>query len=113
MKHVKEELFETEDDEAVIIFALLILRTMVSRPSCLENLMTVIRSLNPSMMVVIEVKANHNSPSFVNRFIEALFNFSALYDSLQTCKKQCDEDSMRIERALGGQIRNIVAKDRG
>ncbi|XP_062143903.1 DELLA protein RGL1-like [Alnus glutinosa] len=111
MKHVKEELFETEDDEAVIVLAPLILRIMVSRPSCLENLMTVIKSLNPSMMVVIEIEANHNSPTFVNRFIEALFYFSALNDGLQTCMKQYDEDRMRIERALGGQIRNIVAKE--
>lgn len=69
MKHVKEESFGTEDDEAVVIFTPLILRIMVSGPGCLENLIRVIRNLNPSMMVVVEVEANHNSPSFVNRFI--------------------------------------------
>ncbi|KAE8009349.1 hypothetical protein FH972_005789 [Carpinus fangiana] len=84
---------------------------MVSRPGCLENLMRVIRNLNPSMMVVVEVEANHNSPSFVNRFIEALFYFSVLYDNLQSCMKQYEEERMRIEGFLGGQIRNIVAEE--
>jgi hypothetical protein len=63
------------------------------------------------MMVVVEVEANHNSPSFVNRFIEALFYFSVLYDSLQSCMKHYEEERMRIEGVLGGQIRNIVAEE--
>ncbi|XP_070675894.1 DELLA protein 1-like [Malus domestica] len=66
MEDVKGQLFDIEGDEAVVVYAPLILRTMISRPSCLENLMRVMRTLSPCVMVVIEVEANHNSPSFVN-----------------------------------------------
>ncbi|XP_062145222.1 DELLA protein RGL2-like [Alnus glutinosa] len=111
MNDVKDELFETEDDEYVIIFAPHILGTMISRPTCLENLMRVIRNLYPSIMVVIETEANHNSPSFLNRFIEALFFYSAYYDSFDTCLKQYDADRMRMETVFGDAIRNIVAEE--
>jgi hypothetical protein len=97
MNDIKEELFEIEDDEYVIIFAPHILGTMISRPTCLENLMRVIRNLYPSIMVVIETEANHNPPSFLNRFIEALFFYSAYYDSFETCMKQYDEDRTRMK----------------
>ncbi|XP_041018329.1 DELLA protein RGL1-like [Juglans microcarpa x Juglans regia] len=111
MKDIKEELFEIEDEEEVIIFAPLVLRTMISRPNCIENFMSVIRNLYPSIMVVFEVEANHNSPSFVNRFIEALFFYCAYFDSLETCMKQYDEERMRTEALLGEHIRNLVAEE--
>ncbi|KAG6648007.1 hypothetical protein CIPAW_07G118000 [Carya illinoinensis] len=111
LKDIKEELFEIEDEEEVIIFAPLVLRTMISRPNCMENLMSVIRNLCPSIMVVFEVEANHNSPSFVNRFIEALFFYCAYFDSLETCMKQYDEERMRMEALLGEHIRNLVAEE--
>jgi len=62
-------------------------------------------------MVVIETEANHNSPSFLNRFIEALFFCSAYYDSFDTCLKQYDADRMRMETVFGDAIRNIVAEE--
>ncbi|XP_062145115.1 DELLA protein RGL1-like [Alnus glutinosa] len=111
MKDIKEELFETEDDEAVIIYASLTLRAMISRPNCLENLMRVIGNLNPSLLVVTEVEANHNSPSFVDRFIEALFFYGAYFESLEICMKQHDEDRMRMETFLGCLIRNVLVEE--
>lgn len=110
MKDINEDLFEIEDDEAVVNYAPLVLRTMISRPYCLEILMRVIRNLNPSLMIVIEVEANHNSSSFVSRFIEALFYYSAFYNCIETCMKQNDE-RMISEAILRGGIRNIVAEE--
>ncbi|XP_041020393.1 DELLA protein RGL1-like [Juglans microcarpa x Juglans regia] len=111
MKDIKEEFFEIEDDEMVIIFAPLVLRTMISRPSCLENFMRVITNLNPSIMIVIEVETNHNSASFVNRFIESLFFYCAYFDSLETCMEQHGEERMKMETIMGGHIRNLVAEE--
>ncbi|XP_024933634.3 DELLA protein RGL1-like [Ziziphus jujuba] len=111
MDDIKEELFEIEDDdESLIIYSSLALRTMISRPRCLENLMRAITSVYPSMMVVIEIEANHNSPSFVNRFIEALFFYSAFFDCLENCVKE-EECRKAIEGVLAEGIRDIVAKE--
>lgn len=110
MKDIREELFEIHDDEAVIVYSPLVLRTMLSRPRCLENLMRVMRNLYPTMMVVMEVEANHNSRSFVNRFIEALFFYSAFFDCLETCLKEV-EYRKAIEVILSKGIRETVAID--
>ena len=111
MKDIKEELFETTKGETLIIYASHILRTMIFRPNCLENLMRVLKNLNPSIMIVTDVEANHNSPLFVDRFIEALFFHSAHYDCVETCMKQNDEDRMAMETLFGIGIRNIIAEE--
>ncbi|XP_062029818.1 DELLA protein RGL1-like [Rosa rugosa] len=111
MQDINNQLFEDiEDDEAVIVYAPLILRTMIARPRCLENLMRVMRNINPSLMVVIEVEANHNSPSFVHRFIDTLFFYSAFFDCLETCMKQ-EKYRVIMEGWLREGIRNIVAAE--
>ncbi|KAM5575959.1 DELLA protein RGL1-like [Rosa sericea] len=111
MEDINDRLFEEiEDDEALVVYAPLILRTMIPRPRCLENLMRVMRNINPSLMVVIEVEANHNSPSFVNRFIDTLFYYSAFFDCVETCMKQ-EKYRVIMEGLLREGIRNIVAAE--
>ncbi|KAH7578246.1 hypothetical protein JRO89_XS01G0359200 [Xanthoceras sorbifolium] len=107
----KEQLFQIRNDESLVVYCTLILRMMLSCPSILENLLGVIKKLNPSIMVVYETEANHNSPSFVNRFTEALFYFGAFFDSLETCLEQDIETRTTIEEILNKGIRNIVAME--
>jgi len=111
MKDIKAELFETKKDEAVVIYASHILRTMISRPKRLENLLRVIKNLNPLIMIVIKIEANHNSPLFVNRFIEALIFHSAHYECAETCIKETDEARMAMETLFHVGIRNIIAEE--
>ena len=74
--------------------------------------MRVIRNIDPTVKVLIDVEANHNSTSFVNRVIETLFFFSAFFDCLDTCMKWKDQNRMIIESIYFGQgIRNIVAAE--
>ncbi|CAK9310173.1 unnamed protein product [Citrullus colocynthis] len=111
MMEIKEEVFRTEDDEMVAIYCPVVLGSMISRPTSLENLMRVIRNLNPSIMVVSEIEANYNLPSFVNRFIEALFFSASYFDCLKTCIEE-DEDSRRkMEGLCGKEIENVVASE--
>ncbi|PRQ21606.1 putative transcription factor GRAS family [Rosa chinensis] len=111
MQDINDRLFdEIEDDQALVVYAPLVLRTMIARPRCLENLMRVMRNINPSLMVVIEVEANHNSPSFVNRFIDALFYHSAFFDCVETCMTE-GKSRVIMEGLLREGIRNIVAAE--
>lgn len=111
MSEIKEEYLEIEENEAVAVYSPYFLRTMISRPDCMEIFMRVIRNIKPSIMIVLEMEANHNSPSFVNRFIETLFFYSAFFDILETCMKEEDECRMMTEAILSAGIRNIVATE--
>ncbi|KAF5741521.1 putative DELLA protein RGL2 [Tripterygium wilfordii] len=111
MNDIRQDMFEIRHDEALAIHSKLFLRTLLSRPICLENLMRVIKNLNPFIMVIQEVEANHNSPSFVNRFIEVLFFYSAYFDAFETCMDSGDEHRIRNEEILCSGIRNIVAME--
>ncbi|KAL1350918.1 hypothetical protein HN51_014887 [Arachis hypogaea] len=111
LAEIKLDDFDVDDDEGVAVYSAYFLRTLVSRPNCLENLMLVIRNIKPSIMIVLEIDSNHNSPSFVNRFIDALFYFSAFMDCLETCLKEDSECRMAVEAVCAAGIRNIVAAE--
>ncbi|TKY52453.1 DELLA protein RGL2 [Spatholobus suberectus] len=110
---IKVEQFDIEHNEAVAVYSPYMLRTMVSDSDSLEHLMRVMRKIRPTIMIVLELEANHNSPSFVNRFIEALFFYAAFFECTETCMKQDYECRMRIEGILPEGIRNIVATEDG
>ncbi|KAJ4722033.1 DELLA protein [Melia azedarach] len=112
MLQLKEHLFSIDVEETIAVYAQLLLRSMLAFPDRLENIMRVIRNINPSVMVVTEIEANHNSPVFVNRFIEVLFYFSAYFDCLDACMKPTDPHRMITESMYFRQgIRNMVAAE--
>ncbi|MED6199419.1 hypothetical protein PIB30_075781, partial [Stylosanthes scabra] len=111
IRELREDHFEIENDEAVALYSPNILRTLVSSPDSLDNLMRVMRKTKPAIMLVNEIEANHNSPLFVNRFIESLFYFSAYFDYLGTCLGQDNESRMRMEAIVSEGIRNNVSLD--
>ncbi|KAF8039712.1 hypothetical protein BT93_B2048 [Corymbia citriodora subsp. variegata] len=111
LEDIREGLFNIEDGEAIAVYVPLVLRTMIARPTSLEKLIGVIRNLNPAVMVMTEVEANHNSPSFVGRFIEALFFYSAYFDCLETCMTQEAGYQTILEELFSHGIRNIVSAE--
>ena len=114
LKDLKEEQLAVEEGEVVAVYAPVVLRSMISRPDHLDVLMRVIKKLSPSIMVVSEVEANHNSPSFVTRFIEALFFNSAIFDCLEVCMSNDTQIQNRLmtEAVLFGEgIRNMIAAE--
>ncbi|KAJ8565833.1 hypothetical protein K7X08_008409 [Anisodus acutangulus] len=85
---------------------------MIPRPDCLDNLMKVVRSIGPTVIVVGEVEANHNSPSFLNRFIETLFFYGTFFDCFEDCMERGSPCRTTIEGVYFGEgIRNIVAAE--
>ncbi|XP_077239936.1 DELLA protein RGL1-like [Tasmannia lanceolata] len=112
MKDLREDLFELESREVVGVYAPLVMGNMIVRPDCSEKLMKVIRNLKPSILSVSEVEANQNSLSFVNRFTESLFFYSAWFDCLETCMDRDDCNRMSIEAFFLSQgIRSTVATE--
>lgn len=112
MKDLKEDMFDLEAGETVAVCSTTYLRTMLARPDHLESLMKVIRNLHPCVMVVIEIDANTNTPVFMDRFIEALFFFSALFDCVEACMDQENPSRITIESIyLANGIRDIITTE--
>ncbi|KAF8040476.1 hypothetical protein BT93_B2642 [Corymbia citriodora subsp. variegata] len=112
MLELKEDLFNLDEEESIVIYARFHLRTMVYQPERLESAMKVIKKLNPCVMVVIEVESNHNSPDFTNRFAEVLFFYSTYFDCLEECMEGDDENRTVFESVYFGQgIRTTLAAE--
>ncbi|XVF62462.1 hypothetical protein PTKIN_Ptkin09bG0009700 [Pterospermum kingtungense] len=112
MLDLKQDLFELDAQETIAVYAAFAFRTMLATPNRIENIMRVIRVINPCLMVVSEIEANHNSPTFVNRFIEVLFFYSAYFDCVATCMKQNGKNREIIESMYFGEgIGNMVVAE--
>ncbi|KAJ0714925.1 putative transcription factor GRAS family [Helianthus annuus] len=112
MLDFKKGLLELDPDEALGVYTSCGLWGMIAQQDRLESLMKVIRSIKPLVMVVCEVAANLNSLNFVNRFIEGLFFFGALFDFLEECLG-CEDEIRTFTESMhfGKGISNIVASE--
>lgn len=112
MRALKEKHFDIKHGDSVAVYAPTILRTMISNPGTLENLMKVIAGLRPLIMILYEVEGSHNSPVFVTRFIEALFFYGAWFDCLEDCMDRDNPYRMKLERFYFGKgIVNTIATE--
>lgn len=112
MLDLKKDLFELGAEEAVAVYAENSLRSLIALPNRLDSIMKVFRNINPRIVVVMEVEANNNSPSFVNRFIEALFFYCAYFDCFDACMGRDSPNRMIAEsKYIRQEIRNIVATE--
>ncbi|CAH9144516.1 unnamed protein product [Cuscuta epithymum] len=75
-----------------------------------DNVLNLIRDINPQIFVHSVLNASHSSPFFVNRFREALFFYSALFDILEAVFPAQDSQRLNFEQSfVGPTINNIVA----
>lgn len=112
MLDLNKGLFELDADEAIAVYSSCFLYTMIGRQDRLECLMRVLISMKPCVMIVNEIEANHNSPVFVNRFIEALFSYGAYFNCMADCMSHDDQYRYILESIyFGPAIENIVAAE--
>ncbi|OAY56116.1 scarecrow-like protein 18 [Manihot esculenta] len=108
---LKEDLFELDADETVVVYCEYLLWSFIPLPDRLDSMMKVIRNLNPTIMVVTEPEFNSTSPYFVNSFIESLFYFSAYFDCLECCMRDNPKRMIIESLRFGEAIRNIVTTE--
>ncbi|KAL0368175.1 UNVERIFIED_CONTAM: Scarecrow-like protein 18 [Sesamum calycinum] len=109
---LNERLFELDADEAVAVYSAYTLMHMIGQADQLEHILRVMKSIRPCIMIVTELEANCNSPSFVRRFVEALFFYGAFFDSMAECLKN-DEGNRREAESIcfNSSIRDVVAAE--
>ncbi|KAL8527208.1 hypothetical protein ACS0TY_005185 [Phlomoides rotata] len=112
IKDLKQDDLGIEPEETVAVLFPAMLKSLISKPACLKNLMNITQKIQASIIVVTEVEANLNSPSFFTRFIDTLFYFGALFDSLDESMAGDDRNRMVIEAGTyRNAIHNIVATE--
>ncbi|CAI9088093.1 OLC1v1022330C1 [Oldenlandia corymbosa var. corymbosa] len=71
-----------------------------------------IKGMNPSIVTMAEREANHNHPLFLQRFVEALDHYAAVFDSLEATLPPTSRERLNVEQVLfGREIIDIVAQE--
>ncbi|XP_061337270.1 scarecrow-like protein 28 [Gastrolobium bilobum] len=104
MLHVKEH-------ESVAVNCVLQLHKTLYDGSggALRDFLGLIRSTNPTMVVMAEQEAQHNEVRLETRVCNALKYYSALFDSIDHCLPRESPMRTKIEEMYAREIRNIIA----
>ncbi|XP_027330011.1 scarecrow-like protein 1 [Abrus precatorius] len=75
-----------------------------------DQLLRMVKSLNPKLVTVVEQDMNTNTSPFLQRFVETYSYYSYVFDSLDATLPRESQDRMNVERqCLAKDIVNIVA----
>ncbi|KAF8379432.1 hypothetical protein HHK36_028867 [Tetracentron sinense] len=104
MLHVKEK-------ESVAVNCILQLHKMLYEDNggALRDLLGLIRSTNPTVVLMAEQEAMHNDPSLETRVSNSLKYYSAIFDSIDSSLPLDSLVRIKIEEMFAREIRNIVA----
>ncbi|ESW13896.1 hypothetical protein PHAVU_008G235500 [Phaseolus vulgaris] len=103
-------MLEIRAGEFVAVNSIFELHRLLARPVDIEKVLETIKRIKPEIVTVVEQEANHNSPVFLERFTEALYYYSSLFDSLEGSVAASSEEALVMaEMYLGRQICNVVA----
>ncbi|CAN1250602.1 Scarecrow-like protein 3 [Linum perenne] len=87
---------------------------LCSTSSKMDCFLSVLWSLSPKVMVVTEQDSNHNGATLMERLLEALYTYAALFDCLESNVPRTSVERLKVEKMLfGEQIKNIVACEGG
>ncbi|OMP05889.1 Transcription factor GRAS [Corchorus olitorius] len=72
--------------------------------------LTMIRSVSPKLLLLVEQEADHNLNRLVDRFVEGLHYYSAVFDSIDAkFGAMSSGERLVLEEMFGKEIENIVA----
>ncbi|XP_008811155.1 scarecrow-like protein 18 [Phoenix dactylifera] len=82
-------------------------------PACkLVAFLHAVKAMNPVVVTVAEREANHNSPIFLRRFMEALDHYTAVFESLEATLPPKSPERLEVEQVwLGREIEDIVGRE--
>ncbi|KAK8962903.1 DELLA protein GAI [Platanthera guangdongensis] len=116
LDEVRLSLLRVESCETLAVNSVLQFHRLLADPGSpgpINSLLSWLRRLRPRIVTVVEQEADHNRPVFLDRFTEALFYYSTVFDSLETagggrpaevylhreiCNIVCCEGEERLER---------------
>ncbi|KAF8409829.1 hypothetical protein HHK36_005908 [Tetracentron sinense] len=100
-------------DETLAVNCVLYLHRLLRNDSRDVRLfLRTIKAMNPKVVTLAEREANHNLPSFLQRFVEALGHYTAIFDSLEATLPPNSRERLTVEQIwFGREIVDIVAAE--
>lgn len=113
LDQVKPWMLQVGAREAVAVNSVLQLHRLLgpddAAGSPIESVLSWIRGLRPKIVTVVEQEANHNQAEFLERFTEALYYYSTMFDSMEeACGVAQQAEKALAEMYLQREIRNVV-----
>ncbi|KAI3452185.1 hypothetical protein Pfo_008850 [Paulownia fortunei] len=98
-----------EDDRVDAHFGLS-KNNQVNESKRMKEFLEMVKSIGPKAVLLVEQESNHNSSRLVDRFVEGLHFYSAVFDSIDVAFGgfSCS-DRTALEDMFGKEIENIVA----
>ncbi|CAN0876085.1 Scarecrow-like protein 3 [Linum grandiflorum] len=120
MQDLRPGMIEVMSGEALAFISVLNLHVLLAEEdgdqkfggSRMGNFLGMIRSMSPKALFVVEQEANHNSNRLVERVVEGLHYYSAVFDSIDStfgAGTSEQEERTIMEEMFGDEIQNIVA----
>lgn len=76
----------------------------------MDSFLNSLWGLSPKIMVVAEQDSNHNGLTLMERLLEALYSYAALFDCLESSVSRTSMERLKVEKMLfGEEIKNIIA----
>ncbi|XP_030521099.1 scarecrow-like protein 3 [Rhodamnia argentea] len=76
----------------------------------MDNFLNALWGLSPKVMVVTEQDSNHNGSTLLERLVEALHSYAALFDCLESTVSRTSLERLKVEKLLfGKEIKNIIS----
>ncbi|XP_058219038.1 scarecrow-like protein 18 [Rhododendron vialii] len=96
-------------DETLAVNCVLYLHQLLSDRERIGLFLRRIKGMNPRVVTVVEREANHNHPVFLNRVVEAVEHYAAVFESLEATLPPSSKERMDLEVVwFGREIRDIV-----
>lgn len=98
-------------DESLAVNCIFSLHKLLSDDSRdLRLFLQSVKSMNPAVVTVAEREGNHNHPIFLERFVEALDHYNAIFESLEATLPPTSPERIMVEEVwFGREIVDIVA----
>ncbi|KAJ0981947.1 hypothetical protein J5N97_010202 [Dioscorea zingiberensis] len=94
--------------EALVVVSVFKLHELLSgEVDRMNSLLSELQGMGPSVVVVAEQEAEHNSERVAERFVEGLHHYSAVFDSVEAAALG-DEERREVEEMVGREIENMV-----
>lgn len=82
------------------------------RYGVLRGFLQKIKALNPKIVTIAEREAEHNSPVFLQRFVDALDYYAAIFDCLEANLPPNSRERLSVEQVwFGKEIVDVIAED--
>ncbi|XP_075499646.1 scarecrow-like protein 3 [Primulina tabacum] len=128
IRDLKMDMLKIEPGEALALISILSLHVLLAEDDRVEShfglskndqikdtkrlneFLEMVKSMSPKVVLLVEQESNHNSNRLVDRFVEGLHYYSAIFDSIDVAFGGFSrKDRTTLEEMFGKEIENIVS----